>query len=72
MKVTITHKPVGIRCSTNAGNVVDAVPPAPGGGKCNGLMARISLSRLEEGLGHEGYECQKCKRRVKYIAERAR
>lgn len=68
---TIVRKPVGINCSSTrpiAGNLLLA---APGGNpKCPGVMSRIDLSRLEEGLGHEGFECSSCHRRVKYVPPR--
>lgn len=47
----IVRKPVGVAC----------------GGKCRGVLFRVTLSRLEEGLGHEGFECDTCHRRVKYV-----
>lgn len=34
---------------------------------CRGVLMRQTLSRLEEGLGHEGFKCDKCNRRVKYV-----
>lgn len=34
---------------------------------CKGTLWRLSLSRLEEGLGHEGFCCEKCGRTVKYV-----
>lgn len=46
------NKPVGINC---------------GKSKCDGTMLRINLSRIEEGLGHEGFECSKCHRRAKFV-----
>lgn len=63
----IVRKPVGINCSGMSGRVVGSIPPSPGGGKCRGTMNRLTLSRLEEGLGHEGFECASCGRRVKYV-----
>lgn len=65
--MTVVRQPVGVNCGSGSGRVVGSIPPAKGGGKCSGLMRRIDLSRLEEGLGHEGYECDKCGRRLKYI-----
>jgi len=50
----VVRKPVGIKCTQP---------------KCGGLVVRVDLSRLEEGLGHEGFECRKCHRRVKYVPE---
>lgn len=32
-----------------------------------GVLFRVDLSRLEEGLGHEGFECDRCRYRVKYV-----
>lgn len=67
-KTTITKKPVGVNCNAKKPAVVGALPAAPGGPeKCPGVMGRITLSRLEEGLGHEGFECGTCHRRVKYV-----
>ena len=34
-----------------------------------GVLVRIDLSRLEEGLGHEGYRCDKCGYRIKRVPE---
>ncbi len=34
---------------------------------CRGVLRRVTLSRLEEGLGHEGFDCDKCGRRLKYV-----
>lgn len=64
--MVVVHKPVGVACGTGR-TVHGGVPPAKGGGKCGGVMNRITLSRLEEGLGHEGFECTECHRRVKYV-----
>lgn len=36
---------------------------------CRGLMWRVDLSRLEEALGHEGYECDSCGVRIKTIPD---
>lgn len=65
--IIIVRKPVGIGCSETAVRVVGSIPPAKGGGKCGGTMLRFTLSRIEEGLGHEGFECTRCHRRVKYV-----
>lgn len=51
-RMVAQHRPVGITCGQR---------------KCKGVMMRIDLSRLEEGLGHEGFECDICHRRVKYV-----
>ncbi len=40
------------------------------GAGCAGVLMRVGLSRLEEGLGHEGFECDVCRRRVKYVPEK--
>lgn len=53
----IVRKPVGINCAKCC--KVARRPP--------GVMVRINLSRLEEGLGHEGFQCGKCGERVKYV-----
>ena len=37
--------------------------------KFRGVLFRIQLSRLEEGLGHEGFRCDKCGYSVKYVPE---
>jgi hypothetical protein len=50
--MTIQRRPVEVTC---------------GVAKCRGVMTRINLSRLEEGLLHEGFECASCHRRVKYV-----
>lgn len=64
----ITRKPVGINCSSKKPAVVGALPASKGGpDKCPGVMFRVNLSRLEEGLGHEGFQCDKCGRKVKYV-----
>lgn len=34
-----------------------------------GVYFRVSLSRLEEGLGHVGYRCDACGDRVKVIPD---
>lgn len=51
----ITRKPVELACPACAKN------------KKYGVMARVTLSRLEEGLGHEGFECYSCHYRLKYV-----
>lgn len=38
-----------------------------GKNKCRGVLMRQTLSRIEEGLGHEGFQCDTCHRRVKYV-----
>lgn len=50
-KYEITHKPVPVNCPK----------------RCRGVMFAQHLSRLEEGLGHEGYKCDKCGYAVKYV-----
>lgn len=36
--------------------------------KCKkGVLFRVTLSRLEEGLGHEGFRCDPCGYAVKYV-----
>lgn len=32
-----------------------------------GVMVRVDLSRLEEGLGHAGYRCSRCGHTIKRI-----
>ena len=65
----VVRKPVGVCCSGQGHHVVGAIWPAKGATPmCRGVMGRVTLSRLEEGLGHEGFECDKCHRRVKYVA----
>lgn len=54
----VVRKPVGVTCSA----CVKAGRP-----RSASVMLRISLSRLEEGLGHEGFECNVCHTRVKYV-----
>lgn len=51
-RYVVTHAPV------------EAVCTKP---RCSGAMWRLDLSRLEEGLGHEGFACDKCGLRVKYV-----
>lgn len=65
--MVVVRQPVGVNCGSGSGRVVGSVPPAKGGGKCRGLMRRIDLSRLEDGLGHEGFMCDACGRRLKYV-----
>jgi len=65
--MVVVRKPVGVACGSKGRTVRGGVPPAKGGGDCGGVMNRITLSRLEEGLGHEGFECTTCHRRVKYV-----
>lgn len=48
----VTSEPVKINCGKN---------------KCKGVLWRVDLSRLEEGLKHEGYKCDVCGRKVKYV-----
>lgn len=36
---------------------------------CRGLMWRIDLSRLEEALGHCGYQCDTCGLRIKTVPQ---
>jgi len=68
---TIVNKLVGVNCSGHGHHVATSIPPAKGATpRCMGVMFRITISRLEEGLGHEGFECDKCGRRVKYVPER--
>ena len=50
----VTKKPVGLYCDVRK----------IGKGKCGGVLWRLQLSRLEEGLGHEGYRCEKWGRPV--------
>lgn len=69
----IVRKPVGINCSSKRSGVEGMLPAAKGGpDTCRGAMSRITLSRLEEGLGHEGFECSDCRRRVKYVPKKDR
>lgn len=50
----ITRKPVSIAC------------PA-----CEkGVLFRVDLSRLEEGLQHQGYRCDRCGYAVKYVPKK--
>lgn len=49
--VIVVRKPVEVNCV-----------------KCKGgVMFRVQLSRLEEGLGHEGFKCDKCGHSVKHV-----
>jgi hypothetical protein len=57
---TIVRKPVSVSCA--ACIKYKRRPP--------GVMFRLTLSRLEEGLGHEGFECDKCGERVKYMPQK--
>lgn len=54
----IVNKPVGVACPACAMGKNE-----PG----KGVMFRIPLSRIEEGMGHEGFECDKCGERRKYV-----
>lgn len=66
--MTVVRKPVGVCCSSQGPHVVGSIWPAKGATPmCRGVMGRITLSRIEEGLGHEGFECTACGRRVKYV-----
>ncbi len=67
MNTIVTNKPVSVACGTKGRAVVGQVPLTKGGGTCNGVLSRITLSRLEEGLGHEGFQCDVCGRKVKYV-----
>ena len=68
----IVTRPVGVNCSAKARRVQDSLPAAQGGSDtCPGVMFRLNLSRIEEGLGQEGFMCDKCGRRVKYIPKPA-
>jgi hypothetical protein len=50
----IVRKPLGVGCP-----------------KCKkGVLFRVTLSRLEEGLGHEGFRCDPCGYAVKYVPPR--
>lgn len=51
----ITHEPVNIGCVKRG---------------CRGVMLRVTLSRLEEGLGHEGFACDHCGHRIKYVPKK--
>ena len=65
MKYTITRKTVPIACGTSLGDERLVRHPK----SCGGVLARVTLSRLEEGLGHEGFRCDKCGRGVKRVPE---
>jgi hypothetical protein len=41
-----------------------------GRNRCKGILFRLTLSGIEEGLGHEGFECDTCHLRVKYVPQR--
>jgi hypothetical protein len=68
-----TTESVGLTCSSMGSRIVGSIPPAPNPrvrrSKCGGLMQRLShgLSRLEQFLSHELFECSSCKRRVKMV-----
>jgi hypothetical protein len=49
--------------------IVKNPPGATCPDKCDGLLMRYTLSRLEEGLGHEGFECDRCRKRLKYVPQ---
>lgn len=51
---TITTKFVDVNCKACAKTL-------------RGVMCRLTLSRLEEGLGHEGFQCDKCGVKVKRV-----
>jgi hypothetical protein len=40
------------------------------GAPCRGVLMRQMLSRLEESLGQEGFQCDRCSRRVKYVPKK--
>lgn len=50
----VYKKPIGLAC-------------VKGKAHCRGFMSRINLSRLEEGLGHEGFQCTECGAKAKYV-----
>ena len=55
---TVTHKPVtNVNCPVCA----KADPQR------YGVLFRVDLSRLEEGLGHEGFQCNKCAHTIKFV-----
>jgi len=49
--------------------IVVRVPPELRHAGCGGVWWQTSLaiSRLEHGLGHEAYRCEKCGERIKYV-----
>jgi len=57
IKFTITRKPVEKagcpKCRRPTGTA--------------GVLCRVTLSRLEEGLGHEGFKCNACDYALKYV-----
>lgn len=57
----ITHVPVNAICG--------ARPRIPRqfGPKCDGVMFPVAVSRLEAGLGHQTYQCDRCGRQVKHV-----
>jgi len=67
-RYVVVNKPVGVNCSGKNLAVVGSILPAKGvTPECRGVMLRKDLSLLEEDLGHEGFECDVCHRRVKYV-----
>lgn len=75
-KYAITRKPiVHVACGASVvppvSRLISAVSRlASDNGRCRGTLLRVTLSRLEEGLGHEGFMCDMCGRRVKYVPPR--
>lgn len=64
LKYIITHKPI---VHVGCGALTVTHPMGKTVSKCNGVLMRQTLSRIEEGLGHEGFMCDACGRRVKYV-----
>lgn len=45
--------------------------PSPGCSCKRGAYFRVDLSRMEDGLGHVGYQCDACGDLVKVVTEQA-
>lgn len=63
-KIIPLSKLPGSRRAKSGAHKVGCITP-----KCKGLLWRADLSRLEEGLGHEGYRCDTCKVFVKTVPD---
>lgn len=68
-KYYITHKPIE-RATCGAAVTSTTSRLISTDGKCRGVLMRQTLSRIEEGLGHEGFACDACGRRIKYVPPR--
>ncbi len=65
-RFVVTHKPIEhVACGASVTPTTSRMVAT--NGKCRGVLMRQMLSRIEEALGHEGFACDACGRRVKYV-----